>query len=412
MKRLAPLLAGLIAFSSLSACSFGGPGPRTYQAEFSRAVQVFPAVKVRVLGVDVGVVTDVRNVRDGVQVTFRVDDPKVKLPADVGAAVVPMSLLGERYIQLVPAYTNGPTLPGGSTIPTARTAVPAEPDELLRSLQDYLGGIDPKNVTALVQNAASLVEGKGQDLNRLIEHGAGVISALSQKRDDLAHMIVELNKLTLALSTRQEAIARLIQNYGAVTGTLDDNRAALEGTITGLNDAAAQLASLLVAHRNPLRKDIETLATAGRTLDRNAEALSLTTKWATRLFRAASRAVDFNHNWLRLSNQGQELGAFILIRLQQRLQDLCKQAGVVKCQVPGFWERKVPSLFCFQDVCPMSVNKTRDPGTQLMFALQSQPEMKDYLARQARARDVDLLSLIDLLLRQTLGNPFSWWGVR
>ena len=38
--------------------------------------------------------------------------------------------------------------------------------------------------------------------------------------------------------------------------------------------------------------------------------------------------------------------------------------------------------------------------------------MKDYLARQARARNVDLLSLIDLLLRQTLGNPFSWWGVR
>jgi phospholipid/cholesterol/gamma-HCH transport system substrate-binding protein len=239
-----------------------------------------------------------------------------------------------------------------------------------------------------------------------------VISALSQKRDDLAQMIVELNKLTLALSTRQAAIARLIQNYGAVTGTLDDNRAALEGTITGLNDAAAQLASLLVAHRNPLRKDIETLTTAGRTLDRNAEALSLTTKWATRLFRAASRAVDFDHNWLRLSNQGQELGAFILLRLQQRLQDLCKQAGVVKCQAPGFWERKVPSLFCFQEVCPMSMNQTRDPGTQLMFALQSQPEMKDYLDRQARARNVDLLSLIDLLLRQTLGNPYSWWGVR
>lgn len=410
MKRIALLVvAGLIA---LSGCSFGGPGPRTYTAQFSRAVQVFPAVKVRVLGVDVGVVTDVRNVRRGVEVTFRIDDPEVKLPADVGAAVVPMSLLGERYIQLVPAYAGGPSLPGGSTIPLSRTAVPAEPDELLRSLQNYLGGIDPQNVTRAVENVAQVVEGKGEDLNRLIEHGAGVISALSQKRDDLAQLIVELNKLTLALSTRQAAISRLITNYGAVTGTLDDNRRALEGTITGLNDAATQLASLLVAHRNPLRRDVETLATAGRTLDRNAFALSLTTKWATRLFRAASRAADFNRNWLRLSNQGQELGALILLRLQERLQDLCRDAGAPRCQTPQFWARKVPALFCFQEICPMSMNRNRDAGVQLFQALQSQPQVYEFMSRQTGAQDLDVQSLIDLLLRRTLGDPFAWWGLR
>lgn len=407
MKRLALALAGLVA---LTGCSFGGPDSRTYTAEFSRAVQVFPAVKVRVLGVDVGVVTDVRNVRQGVQVTFRIDDPEVQLPADVGAAVVPMSLLGERYIQLVPAYSGGPSLPNGSVIPASRTAVPTEPDELLRSLQNYLGGIDPENVTNLVENLATVLEGKGEDVNRLIEHGAGVISALSEKRDDLGQLIVELNKLTRALSTRQAAIGRLIDNYGAVTGTLTENRKALEGTITGLNDAATELASLLVAHRNPLREDIETLTTAGRSLDRNAKALSLTTKWATRLFRAASRAVDFDHNWLRLSNQGQELGALILLRLQQRLQDLCKQAGAIKCQGAEFWAKKVPSLFCFQEICPMSTNG--NPGAELAAALQGQPEVYEFMARRSRSESLDLRYLIDLLLGQTLGDPYAWWGVR
>jgi phospholipid/cholesterol/gamma-HCH transport system substrate-binding protein len=408
MKRISLVLAGLIA---LSGCSFRGSASRTYRAEFSRAIQVFPAVKVRVLGVDVGQVTDVRNTRRGVQVTFRIDDPNLKLPADVGAAVVPMSLLGERYIQLVPAYAGGPSLPDGSTIPPSRTAVPAEPDELLRSLQDYLGGIDPKNVISLIQNAAQVVEGKGQDLNRLIEHGAAVISALSEKRDDLAQLIVELNKLTLALSTRQVAIARLINNYGAVTGTLDANRSALEGTITGLNDAATELASLLVAHRNPLRKDIETLTTAGRTLDRNAQALSLTAFWATRLFRAASRAVDFNHNWLRLSNQGQELGALILLRLQERLQDLCREAGALKCQKPGFWAAKVPNLFCFQDVCPMANKQNQDARAQLALAVESQPKVSQYMARQAQAWNLDVQSLIDVLLQRTLGDPYAWWRI-
>ncbi|MGH2555208.1 MAG: MCE family protein [Actinomycetota bacterium] len=353
MRRLSLLVAGLIV---LSGCSFGSSGPRTHTAEFSRAVQVFPAVKVRVLGVDVGVVTDVRNTRGGVEVTFRIDDPDVKLAADVGAAIVPMSLLGERYIQLVPAYSGGPTLPDGATIPAARTAVPSEPDELLRSLQDYLGGIDPKNVTSLVENAAEVVEGKGQDLNRLIEHGAGVISGLSEKRDDLAQLIVELDKLTVALSTRQEAIGRLIRNYGEVTGTLVDNRTALEGTITGLSEAANELASLLVAHQDPLRDDIETLTRAGRTLDRNVDSLALTAKWATRLFQAASRAVDYDRDWLRLSNQGFPLEELILARLMERLQDLCKDAGAPACQSPAYWAQRVPSLFCFQEVCPKPEN--------------------------------------------------------
>lgn len=361
MRRLSLVLVGLTV---LSGCSFGGPGPRTYTAEFSRAVQVFPAVKVRVLGVDVGVVTDVRNARRGVQVTFRIDDPEVKLPADVGAAIVPMSLLGERYIQLVPAYSGGPILPSGATIPAARTAVPAEPDELLRSLQDYLGGIDPKNVTSLVENAAAVVEGKGQDFNRLIEHGAGTISALSEKRDDLAQLIVELDKLTVALSTRQAAIGRLIRNYGEVTGTLVDNRSALEGTITGLSEAATELASLLVAHQDPLRDDIETLTTAGRTLDRNVDRLALTAKWATRLFKAASRAVDYKKDWLRLSNQGEPLAELILLRLQERLRELCEDAGFPECESPAYWAANVPDLFCFQEVCPKGRSREGAPGNR------------------------------------------------
>jgi phospholipid/cholesterol/gamma-HCH transport system substrate-binding protein len=142
---------------------------RTYKASFSRAVQLFPGSKVRVLGVDVGEIIDVRNVLDGVDVTFSVDDPDVLLPEEVEAAIVPMSLLGERYIQLFPSYGGGDSLPEGATIPIERTAVPSEPDELLRSLQDYLGALDPATVSAFVDNAATVLEGNGQQLNELID---------------------------------------------------------------------------------------------------------------------------------------------------------------------------------------------------------------------------------------------------
>src|SRR5207244_4687446 len=123
---------------TLTGCSMSGGG-RTYRAEFTRAIQVFPAVKVRVMGVAVGQVQTVTNARRGAMVTFTITNKDIKLPSDVKAAVVPQSLLGERYIQLFPAYDGGPQLNPGATIPLSRTAVPAEPDELLRSLNNYMG---------------------------------------------------------------------------------------------------------------------------------------------------------------------------------------------------------------------------------------------------------------------------------
>jgi virulence factor Mce-like protein len=337
-------------------------------------VQVFPGVKVRVLGVHVGTVTEIRNVSHGVRVTFRIEEKDVKLPADVNAAVVPMSLLGERYIQLFPSYEGGPTLQPGEAISLSRTAVPAEPDELLRSLQDYLGALDPDTVTTFVENAAEILQGNGEDLNRLIEGAAVTVGTLAEKRDDLASLIVELNKVTLALGSRQQEVGQLIQNYNEVAGTLVGNRQALEGTVSGLNSAALELASLLIEHRAALDADINTLTLTGRTLDRNVDLLADTTRWAGDLFEGASRAVDFTHDWLRLNNQGEPLEMLILQRLEERLIELCQDAGIPECATEEYWAASVPSLFCFEPPC---VQSDATGAEQLSDAINNVPGLKE-----------------------------------
>ena len=408
MKRGTVLL--LISTVALSSCKLGGgvSNVRLYHAEFSRAVQVFPAVKVRVLGVDVGRVLSVKNGTRGVNVTFQVSRPDIKLPAGVKAAVVPMSLLGERYIQLFPAYDGGPTLPNNARIPLSRTSVPAEPDELLRSLQDYLGGLKTDTVTAFVENAAAALQGNGEELNSLIRNAAAVFKTLSGKRDDLAGLIVELNKLTVALSTRQKAIGELIQNYGKVTGTLNTNRAALEGTITGLNQAAVQLASLLIDHRTALHADIKSLTRTTRTLSRNAEILARTGHWATRLFLTASRAVDYDNNWLRLNNQGEPLAALILLRIEERLIDLCQDAGVPECSTAQYWADQVPNLFCFTTVC--APNGLPSVAMQLTAAFKGIPVLNKALSERALEKGTTVDMLIKALLDKTIGSPWTFAG--
>jgi phospholipid/cholesterol/gamma-HCH transport system substrate-binding protein len=377
-------LAGLsvVAGMLLSGCVIGGGGSNTFSATFSRAVQLFPASAVRVLGVNVGTVTNIQNVGQGVKVTFTVNSD-TKLPADVQAAIVPASLLGERYVQLLPAYSGGPTLQPGSDIPESRTAVPAEPDELLRSLQNYLGALDPKTVTKFVEHAADVLEGNGLALNSLIHHGAGVISELNQKRADLAQIITEFNKVSTALATRQKAIGSLIHNYNVVAGTLVNNREALSGTITGLRDASAQLAALLIAHLDPLHGDVANLTGTAQTLSKNVERLADTGHWATRLFHAAQRAIDYRHRWLRLNNQGQPLFGMIVQRLEQRLVEFCTQLNVVPCSTPSFWSQHVPSLFCFKAAAACGAGVHGNPVTQLTNVIDQVPALLNALLTKA-----------------------------
>jgi phospholipid/cholesterol/gamma-HCH transport system substrate-binding protein len=407
MKRFARGFGGLLAAAvlllQLTACGSGGT--HDYGAEFTRAVQVFPGIKVRVLGVDVGHVTEVANTADGVKVSFRIDDPDTKLPAGVQAAVVPVSLLGERYIQLFPAYNGGAVLAPGATIPESRTAVPAEPDELLRSLQDYLGGLDKQTVTQFVENGASLLRGNGTSVNRFLHDGTQLLTTLNSKRNDLADLVVQLDKVTTTLASRQQAVGQLIRNYDAVSGTLDANRKALEGTVTGLDEAATQLAALLIAHRKPLHTDIEALTTTGQTLVKNVNALAQTGHWATLLFQAASRAVDYNRDWLRLGNQGAELASLILLRLEQRLMELCAGSGSAACATQNYWSVHVPGLFCFAGTCPAS---SLPVTTQVTRAIVQQPKAHSAVKRQATSQHTTVSGLMKHLVDSTVGDPYRW----
>ena len=385
------LFIGFVAVLLIAAGCTGDSGQtRTIKAEFSRAVQVFPGVKVKVLGVDVGNVTSVDTGTDSVVVTMRIDDEDLKLPADAGAVIVPMSLLGERYVQLTPAYESGAELDDGATIPLARTTVPAEGDELLRAMQEYLGELDGDTVEEFISNAAVVLEGKGERLNRLIRHGSVVLKTLASRRDELANMIVQFNNLTQAVATRQGALARVINSYNVVGSTIVDVRGDLEGTIEGLNLASAQLADLLLTHEGPLGADIKSLTKTTRTLDRNIHRFARTGKWARKLFSAASRAVDFERDWLRLGNQGEPLIEMLILRIEDRLVGLCMRLDRDNCQQEAYWEQRFPELFCSGDGDCASPKKVNQQRRTVEKALDELPqEVEKVLKRTARKKCSD-----------------------
>jgi virulence factor Mce-like protein len=351
-----PASALAVALIASSCSAFGGSAARTISADFSRAFQLFPGVKVAVLGVPVGKVTTVEPQGQMVHVTMDITDDDVRIPAGARATVLPESLLGERYVQIWPAYKGGPALKDGANIPLSKTYVPAEGDEFLAAVNKYFSNLKAKTLTGFFANAAEILNGRGEKINRLIHYGADLIGTLSHKRDRLAQMIVDFNRVTQALAGKQRRLGRLIGDYNAVGATIARVRNAVAGTIDGLNRASTELASLLIAHRRPLRADIRSLTRTTRTLSRNIHSFAHTGAYATKLFLTAKRGLNWKMDWLRLGNQGQEIVPHILADLNDLLLDhltaLCARSGAPSCATANYWQLHLPGLFCRDGGCP------------------------------------------------------------
>ncbi len=375
-----------------SGCSLlPGSHTRTYTARFARAFQLFPGVRVTVLGVPVGRVTSVRPAAGHVDVTFEITDDTVKLPADARATVLPESLLGERYLQIWPTYTGGPQLHPGGDIPLSRTYVPAEGDEFLRAVNRYFGHIRSKTLTGFFATAAHVLKGRGAEINHLIHYGADLVGILARKRDRLARLVVDLDRITRALATRRQRIGALIDDYNSVGATIAKVRDSIEGTIEGLNRASAELAALLIAHRHPLSRDIGALTRTTRTLRRNIHHLTRTGYYATRLFDTARRAINWKQDWLRLGNQGQELVPHLMDNLDQLLLDhlthLCATSGAPGCATDRYWEIHLPGLFCRHRACPQAAARHGTRRHQsLQAAIRRLPEQAGKALNQGRRR--------------------------
>ena len=106
MKKL--VVPGIIVALLVAAAFtlFGGEDRKTLTALFPRTISVYEGSDVRVLGVPVGTVDSVTPSGTDVVVTMSYD-AEVQVPAEAEAVIISPSVVGDRYVQLTPAYTGG-----------------------------------------------------------------------------------------------------------------------------------------------------------------------------------------------------------------------------------------------------------------------------------------------------------------
>lgn len=271
------LLAAAVACCSLPAltgCGLVGGGDDSYTltAYFDRAVSVFPSSDVRVLGLPAGSVSDV--IVDGDRVRVDMEIPSsIEIPADATAQIIPQSLIGERYIQISPAFTEGMTpIEDGAVI--EKTVIPVEPDEALAAIKEFLDSLDPDGIGALVTNLDEDLRDNGQALNGALGSLSQLVETFAEKDDALLRIVDSFDTLTATLSTREQQLGEVLDAFSAASQVLADERQSIEELVSGLADLSTNGLALIGEHSGALRTDIETLTEAASAIDTNLTAVT------------------------------------------------------------------------------------------------------------------------------------------
>lgn len=269
------LLAGvafvIAAISAALVLSLRGSGSKQITAYFNEAIGVYPGSTVRVLGVPVGSIDSVTPVGHQVKVTMTVNSD-VQVPAGADAVVIAPSVVSDRYIQLIPAYTHGPQMASGAVIPQQRTATPVEVDQLYSSLAKFATDLGPNGVNKngalsdVLKTGAANLAGNGKNFNTMIDRLGQATRTLSGSRSDFFATINNLQSFTSMLKSEDSQVRLIEQQFAQVSGFLAGDRQTLGAALNELATAVQQVKGFIGNNRSLIKSNVSRLAAITRLL--------------------------------------------------------------------------------------------------------------------------------------------------
>jgi virulence factor Mce-like protein len=271
----------------------------TITAQFTATPGLYPDNAVDILGVPKGTIKSLTPKPHYVEVVLSLPTD-VKVPADAKAVLMAPNPVSDRFVELTPSYTGGPSLAPGAVIGPADTVVPLELDSIYSSVDNLSTALGPEGanahgeLSAVLHSLAGLADGNGKNLHQLIDRVAAALPALTAHPDDLAGLVRGLDDLTGRLVTRDSSINALYGDLASATGQLADERATISAAVSNLQRGLSEVASFLRSNRAHIGSSVHNLnITIGAVLAEQ-HALIQTFDTAPLGFQNFNRAIDLS----------------------------------------------------------------------------------------------------------------------
>jgi phospholipid/cholesterol/gamma-HCH transport system substrate-binding protein len=288
VARTAVVLAvALVAALAVYLFALRGGG-HEYTLIFENAGQLVSGDNVQIGGRAVGSVRSIELTDDNrAAIGIAVDEPYAPLRAGTQATIRLTSLSGiaNRYVALSPGPDPSRTLDDHSTLTDTTTAV---------DLDQLFNALDPKtrnDLQGVIKGFRTQLDGKGPQaaeatkyLNPLLSSARRLVNQTTEDEDALTRFLVSTSRTVTAIAERRDDLADLVGNANATTGAIaGENRALSEAlallptTLRRANSTFVNLRSTLddldplVAESKPATKDLAPFLRELRPLVRDAK---------------------------------------------------------------------------------------------------------------------------------------------
>jgi phospholipid/cholesterol/gamma-HCH transport system substrate-binding protein len=241
IARGAAIASLVVAVIAVAVLMFGSSGGETYVLHMQSANQLVTGNSVEVGGLPIGKVTDISLSSDNqANVKIEVTDGDFTPLHEGTTAVVRVASLpsvANRYISLTPGPNNAPKIPGGGVIEGDKTTNAVDLDQIFNTL-------DPstrKGLQGVLQGFATWYAGQSDNLGQSFKYlgpslqsfaevmgeldrdqkaftvfvinGARTVSAIAQRRDDLANLVTNGNVFARAISQQNASLDQALRFF-------------------------------------------------------------------------------------------------------------------------------------------------------------------------------------------------------
>lgn len=245
----------------------------TVTAEFADSAGISGGDDIRVAGVKVGRVGDVE--ADRKNGTVRIDlvvNEGIQLGPRTRAEIALETLLGTKFVRLA-GPVEEPFLEDGASIPLDRTKIPFDVFELAKKGTRAIEATDTERLNLLVDQLATVTDGRRGDLESLFEGIDRLGAALDSRESEFKDLLDQVESISGTLAEKDRVLLRLVEQSEIVLQVLNENRVQLSEGLEATDQLTAQLASLASVHRDTLDNLLDNLHDTVDVVDERQEDL-------------------------------------------------------------------------------------------------------------------------------------------
>ncbi|HEX5407716.1 MAG TPA: MCE family protein [Pseudonocardiaceae bacterium] len=214
--------------------------------------EMHPHAEVKVRGVVVGEVRQISSTGDGARLELAIQPGQVhRLPANVSAELLPTTLFGERYVDLVlPADPDPRRLTTGSVIGEDRSQDAIELQKVLSDLLPMLTAVQPQKLAVTLTAISTALQGRGTELGATLAQINSYLAQFNPRLPELDTDITQLANVADDFNSAAPDLVQALDDFSKTSRTVVAERANLSTLYTTLTGTSEDLANFLTQNEN------------------------------------------------------------------------------------------------------------------------------------------------------------------